>query len=156
MILSNSGQYTFGKVQLCYCMLVFFLNGCVSILSKCHQISDTQPTVDSISFIVFTGIAKFVFCSFLLLFHKGAWQKPCFSASKSLYLIIGAALVGGISYLLQLTGVKDLPASVLYPIVTGGSIVFSAVFGRIFFKEKPTVYQLCGILLCFLGTCLFL
>ena len=108
------------------------------------------------SFIIYTGIAKFVFCGFILLFHKEALQRPFFTTIKPLYMIIGVALVGGISYLLQLTGAKELPASVLYPIVTGGSIVFSTVFGKIFFKEKPTIYQLCGVLLCFIGTCLFL
>jgi len=135
---------------------VFILNGFVSILSKYHQIADTFPRIDSMSFIVYTGIAKFILSGFILCFQKGARQKPYFSSHKSLLLIIGVALAGGISYLLQLTGAKELPASVLYPIVTGGSIVFSAILGKIFFKEILTKYQLFGILLCFMGTCLFL
>lgn len=156
IVLSNGSRYSFGKIQLFYCSLVFLLNGCVSILSKCHQIADTLHTVDSLSFIIFTGIAKFILCGVILLFHKEPLQKPYFSSRKSLPLIVGVTLVGGTSYLLQLTGAKALPASVLYPIVTGGSIVFSAVFGRIFFKEMLTKYQLFGILLCFTGTCLFI
>jgi len=156
IVMSNSGKCSFGKIQLFYCTLVFILNGFVSILSKYHQIADTFPRIDSMSFIVYTGIAKFILSGFILCFQKGARQKPYFSSHKSLLLIIGVALAGGISYLLQLTGAKELPASVLYPIVTGGSIVFSAILGKIFFKEILTKYQLFGILLCFMGTCLFL
>ena len=71
-------------------------------------------------------------------------------------MISGAALIGGISYLLQLVGARDLPASVLYPMITGGSIIFSTLSGMVFFKERPQRKQLLGILACFLGTLFFL
>jgi multidrug transporter EmrE-like cation transporter len=71
-------------------------------------------------------------------------------------IAFGAAAISGISYLLQLTGAKELPATVLYPMVTGGCIIFSALSGRIFFKEKLSTYQLVSIGLCFVGTLLFL
>jgi len=45
---------------------------------------------------------------------------------------------------------------VLYPMVTGGSIVFSALCGTIFYKEKITRTQWICIGLCVLGTLLFL
>ena len=65
-------------------------------------------------------------------------------------------IISGISYLLQLTGAAQLPATVLYPMVTGGSIIFSALSGRVFFREKLSVYQLVSIGLCLVGTLLFL
>ena len=74
------------------------------------------------------------------------------------FIPVSAAVVLTGLPLLLLSGIRpwELPASVLYPIVTGGSIVFSAILGKIFFKEILTKYQLFGILLCFTGTCLFI
>lgn len=65
-------------------------------------------------------------------------------------------MTGGMAYLFQLKGALSLPATVLYPFVTGGSIIFTALAGRIFFGEKPKKRTLTGIALCFLGTVLFL
>ena len=74
----------------------------------------------------------------------------------ALLLIAASALVGGLSYLLQLRGAATLPASLLYPFVTGGSILFSALLGWLLFREKPTRRTLLGLLFCFGGTLLFL
>ena len=74
----------------------------------------------------------------------------------ALATILGAAAIGGISYLLQLIGARTLPATALYPMVTGGAIIFSAIAGRVFFKEKLSRQQLWGIGLSFIGTLLFL
>jgi multidrug transporter EmrE-like cation transporter len=40
--------------------------------------------------------------------------------------------------------------------VTGGSIIFSALSGLVFFKEKLSTIQIISIGLCFAGTLLFL
>lgn len=52
------------------------------------------------------------------------------------FLIVLSTLLSGMSYILQLNGSKNLPATVLYPLITGGTLVFSTVAGIIFFKEK--------------------
>lgn len=65
-------------------------------------------------------------------------------------------MIGGVSYLFQLKGAINLPATVLCPFITGGSIIFTALAGRVFFGEKPKKRMLTGIALCFLGTVLFL
>ena len=62
----------------------------------------------------------------------------------------------GVFYGLQLMGAKALPATVLYPLVTGGSIVFSAFSGMIFLREKLSRRQITSIILCVAGTLLFL
>ena len=91
-------------------------------------------------------------CTVLGITIERLAYKPLRQAT-SLAVLITAI---GISYLLQLTGAAELPATVLYPMVTGGSIIFSALSGRVFFKEKLSVYQLVSIGLCFVGTLLFL
>lgn len=90
------------------------------------------------------------------MFLKKDGNTAKFSYKKTLLLIAASALIGGLSYMLQLIGAKDLPATVLYPLVTGGSIIFSALAEKVFFKGKLTKYQLISIALCFIGTCFFL
>ena len=53
-------------------------------------------------------------------------------------------------------GDMALARRVLYPMVTGGSVVLSAVAGRIFFREKPDRITLAGLILSFIATFLFL
>jgi drug/metabolite transporter (DMT)-like permease len=66
------------------------------------------------------------------------------------------AVVSGIGLLLLLISAKTVSAVVLYPFVTGGTIVLSVVTARIFFKEKISVPALAGVILAFGGTLLFL
>lgn len=135
---------------------VFLLNGLVSTVSKLHQIETVMPTVSSASFVMLSGIAKCVCCACALAFMKKDAQAGASKGNMSLFLIALSALLGGGSYLLQLIGAENLPATVLYPIITGGAIIFTALAGRIFFKEKIARMTLVGIALCFLGTCMFL
>ena len=148
------------KSQLLLCIAVFILNGMVSIISKYHQINITYEAVDSAGFVMYSGLAKCLLSTILLLFYKGedAKFKQKFSFKKRIgfYITVFSALIGGVSYLLQLIGAKDLPATVLYPLVTGGNIIFSSIAGKVFFKEKFNKLQIISIILCFVGTFLFL
>lgn len=138
---------------------VFALNGLVSIVSKMHQIEAVLPAVSSPSFVMLSGVAKFVCCSVALRLIKkesGDASASPFMPVPVFSLIALSALFGGLSYLLQLIGAQNLPATVLYPIITGGAIIFSALAGRLFFRERIARPTLIGIALCFAGTCLFL
>lgn len=61
-----------------------------------------------------------------------------------------------ISYMLQLIGAESLPASALYPFITGGSIILTSFAGVAFLKEKLTIRQWMAVTACFVGTLLFL
>lgn len=143
-----------GKI-MALCAVIFLLNGSVSVISKEHQISD--QAVSAPAYVILTAMVKVVVCGSLLIFfrlkNKRSTGKIC---AKSLGLLAASALVSGLSYLLQLKGAVKLPATVLYPIITGGSIVFTVAAGWIFLKEKPTKQLLLGVLVCFAATCLFL
>ena len=156
VILSNKGGGSIKASVLPLCVAVFLLNGMVSIVSKTHQISESFAPVSSISFVMYSGIARCLFSLIALLFCKDKKQAFSFSTKNTLLILGGSALIGGVSYMFQLIGATNLPASVLYPVVTGGSILFSALSGRVFFKEKLSRYHLLGIALCFVGTLLFL
>ena len=67
-----------------------------------------------------------------------------------------SALLGGGSYLCQLVAAAALPATVVYPIVTGGSILLTVAAGWIFFRERVSGKMWIGIGLCVVGTGLFI
>jgi len=58
--------------------------------------------------------------------------------------------------MLQLIGASTISATVVYPLITGGSIILSSVAGFLILKERPTKQQIISVLICFIGTCLFL
>ncbi len=156
------------------CAAVFVLNGLASIVSKTHQTEGfwSFATANAPSYAclgnLMNGIISVVCLAVLTLRQKktepgtevpaGAERARLIPASKGVIALIIAAnaLCNGVSYTLQLTSAAHLPASVLYPMVTGGSVVLSAVAGWIFFHEKPDKITLAGLLLSFAATFLFL
>jgi len=75
---------------------------------------------------------------------------------RSAALVFLSAAITGVAYILQLYSAASLPATVVYPIVTGGSIVFTMMAGWIFFHERPDAKMFAAAGLSFCGTCLFL
>ena len=156
VILSNKTKEKLNKILLLYCVAIFVLNGFVSIINKCHQINRVYNPVDTMSFVVYSGIAKCVLSLIVFCFLKPKKSQLTFSSKNTVYVILLSVFVSGISSFFQLIGAKELPATVLYPIVTGGSIIFSSFVGKIFFKEKITRLQKLCIAICFIGTFFFL
>lgn len=159
IVLSNLADKRTNMKILLLCCIIFFLNGGCSVSSKLSQTPNlygdaVSPTV----FACLTGLIRFVLCSIALLFTKKSEdqvEKPV-SFLKVLPLIACTAIVNGSFFVLELVGAVHLPATVLYPIVSGGSIIFSTFAARVLFHEKPTLHQKIGVALCFFGTCLFL
>ncbi len=138
---------------LLVCICVFFLNGTVSIISKEHQIRAVGVTEQD--FIVYTGIARVVFAGIALLFtHKKVNLKKY--NYKAILLVFASSIVAGVSFVLQLIPAKYVSATVVYPFITSGSIIFTALAGRIAYKERITKKTAFGLALCLVGTCMFL
>ena len=156
VVLTNLSHGVRSKYLIALCVAVFVLNGLVSIVSKEHQIEGSYPTVSSPEFVLLSGAAKLVLSTAALLFVKRNDAPSGRTLVRTLPLVILAAAIGGVSYLLQLIGARDIPATMLYPCVTGGSVIFSALAGMIFFGEMPTKRGWLAIAICFIGTCLFI
>ena len=107
-------------------------------------------------FVAYSGLTRAFMTLPLLLMLKKVPNRAKMQHRFSPWVVAVAALISGGSYLLQLVGAKTLPATVLYPMVTGGSIIFSSLAGRIFFREKLSLQQKISIVVCFMGTLLFL
>ena len=144
------------------CLLVFFMNGFVSIFSKLHQIETEYPTVDSNSFVILSNTINGLFSAFILFIltlknKVGPKLAPTFKPWMLAAAVVAYAICNGVSYLFQLlAAASPMPASVQYPMITGGSVVLTALAGCLFFGEKQSRRALIGTVIAFAATFLFL
>ena len=126
VVLSIFGGERVNMKQIAMCVAVFVLNGFVSIISKMHQTQTTFDSVNAAEFIILGGIFKFLLAGilFLVFKNKDGSESGGIPLNKAVIVITASAAIGGAAYMLQLLGAKSLPATVLYPFITGGSIVF--------------------------------
>lgn len=115
VILSANAKFKFNLPFLALCIAVFILNGCVSIVSKYHQINVTFSPVDATVFVMYTGIFKFLISAVMLIFSKEGCSNKPFLIKKSLLLIIIISAVSGLSYMLQLIGAKKFACNGTFP-----------------------------------------
>lgn len=155
---------TFGEKQgkqsakfILLCIAVFFLNGAVSVISKLHQIEKVYPAVSAESFVVLKSILRFfMFLMFLPFFGKQKKEYQTKKISFKIYIVmLASAVASGGSYFLQLIGAAHMPASVLYPVVTGGTIVTTSLFDRIFFRQRLSRNTVISIFTCVIALILF-
>ena len=157
VIISNTGAIKPTRSQILMCVAVFILNGFMSVTSKVHQINTAYNPVNSESFIFIMAIAKILLCfPVAVMLTKKASEKfgSCVTRSTVILFTLTAA-ADSASYYLQLIGAKSIPAGVLYPLVTAGSIIFSAIAGMLVFRERPSKNQWIAMAVCLAGTCMF-
>lgn len=156
MVLTGNTKWNGARTTLLLCVAVFFLNGTCSVIAKCHSIDTTHGAVGDLQYVMFSGVGRLLFSSVALCFCKRKAEKSA-HPHRPLWVLSGfSAIVGGISFALQLVGAAHLPATVTYPLISGGSIVFSTLAGMLVFKETVTAKQWIGVFLCLTGTCFFL
>ncbi len=160
VVLTKFSKEKVSAKQLMLCIIVFFLNGGVSVVSKFHQIETFYATVPSIEFTIWGSLTRTVLSVIALMFLKKNYvtnEKKETSSQKNkwVYLCVVSAIFTGFSSILQLNGASDIPATVLYPLITGGAIVFTSLLGAICFKEKLSKNVIASILLCTTGLVIF-
>lgn len=60
-------------------------------------------------------------------------------------MIVVSAVISGVSFFLQLLGAVNLPATVFSPILTGGTMILSALAGVVLFRDKLTKNNVIGL-----------
>lgn len=165
IILSNKSDGKSNRQQLFLCIAVFVLNGFVSVCSKIHQIETNYEILNTTEYSLLAGLTKIVMAGLLYYFIRKKTEKAEGQASSKLaprtifkLILITAcvAVFGGVSSVILLWGASNFPASVLYPFTTGGTIIFSTLAGKIFFHDKLSKRMIISVLLCFIGSVLFL
>lgn len=121
------------KKAFLYYFAVFFLNGMAGVISKIHQ-SSTYAHVDSTGFMIWSSIVTVLICGAWLLI---GYKKIPLVKGKGLLFVSGYGIFNGLGNLFLLIALAVLPASVQYPLVTGGVMVCSTIISTVR-KEKLT------------------
>lgn len=127
---------------------VFVLNGLFGVISTIHQGNTTA--VDSFSFLMLSRIAVLIFTLPFCFKEAKSFKK---SVAKSLFWSAGFALFSGVGNLLVLLALKHLPASVQYPIITGGTMAVSLIIS-VLRKEKNNLRTVLATAVAFVSTVL--
>jgi drug/metabolite transporter (DMT)-like permease len=141
------------------CILIFFINGMTGVVAKAHQIS--SGAVNEISFTVISCALTAIFGVAILLLSAIRQKNAVTDAAKRVMHakpMLIMALIGITAHsgnLLHLIAAADVPASVQFPIVSGGVIVLSALVSVTVFKERVTCKEWVSIVGAFLSTVLF-
>ena len=162
------------KKQLAMSVAVFFLNGFIGVCSKIHQTAVDFDTVSTEGYVLLGNIAKVTLSLSVLAAiaisakYKGKNSEKTVAAevgeeklplAKRLApygLLSIIALFDFVSYYCQLEGSVTIPASVLFPLLSGGSIVLTAAVGMLILREKPTKSAVAGMIICLAGMCMFI
>ena len=137
------------------CIAVFLLNGATSVVSKMHQVETEYRLVSAESFVVLKSVTRFLFFAILLPFCRKKTKEHKPMPPKMYFVMICSAVVSGFAYMWQLIGAAYLPATVLYPIVTGGTIVATSLFDKICFAQRLHKNTIISIVLCVIALVLF-
>ncbi len=142
------------------CLLIFFLNGMTGVLAKIHQIGNNS--VDEVSFTVISCffIALLSFAMFaVVLFTKRRGEKIIQAKTtlkrKPLLAIVALSVASHTGNFFILKAASRVPASLQFPMISGGVIVLSALVSAFVFREKLTKTEWGSVLGSFVATCLF-
>ena len=160
IIINNIGKEKLSAKLIVMCCSVFVLNGFVSVFSKLHQVNTAYEMVSTVEYAMLSAIASLVMSlalkTVLLFKRSGDTRQKLKISLLPMVIVLAYSILGTVSSILQLEGAKNLPASMLYPMITGGSVALTGVFALIFFKEKLSIRGWISVALCCAGTCLFI
>ena len=74
----------------------------------------------------------------------------------TLLCALAFAVLNGSGTFMQVVSAKHVAATAQFPIITGGTLVFSAVLGRLIYREKFTKLKIAQIAVAFAATILFI
>ena len=144
------------------CVVMFFINGIVGVLTSL-QSNPVAPAMTSENFTILKSLIMIVLSAaiigILLLGKKSraANVSALRTALAPRPVVFGTicSAVAGIGGFLQLVANAKVPNTVQYPIVTGGTIVLTAVAAFLFFREKQSRRSAICLAGAFLSTILF-
>lgn len=141
------------------CIAIFILNGLTGVIAKAYAISEDVP--DEIGFTVVSCALTAVFSGILLLFVAFKEKKALSIEIKNaiqpviLLCILAIGVFTHTGNFLHLKAAAHLPASIQFPMVSGGVIVCSAIVSTGVFKEKISKKEWFCVALACISTILF-
>lgn len=160
MVLMNAGEEKLNKRNVFLLACVFLINGGTSIVTKVHQTSELA-TFGTLEYIWFSGVARAGLSAAILPFLKeqNRERREENGLLKSAFLfvvpILASVALDKLSLGLQLVGAKTTPATMMFPIISGGTVAFTAMVSFALFREQLSKKSIVALVICLIGTLLF-
>lgn len=142
--------FTFEKGQskngFIYYAGIFTFNGMSGVLSKVFQESACEKT-SAAGYSVLSALMTVLITGIILLCNLKKIKLP---EKKSLLSMAGYGLLNKVANYLLLIALAYVPASVQYPMVTGGTMIVSTILG-FFTPNKPEKREIFSLVLSFVG-----
>lgn len=146
------GGKQFSGALLWY-MGVFVLNGLSGVFAKIHQ-SAPALAVSASSYTFWERLSTLLLSGILMLLFIRRGKKPHLNTpAVSLSLVAAASVLNTVANLILLAALLHVDASVQYPIVTGGVIIFSLLLEPLA-GTRPRRHTVTAAVLSFAGLCL--
>lgn len=141
------------KIAFILYATIFVSNGLDGVFAKIHQSAPAHLTVEASSYTLLERLISFSISMILfsILLLKG--RRPNFNRPvKSLSNVALTSILNTVANLILLTALLHVDASVQYPIVTGGVVIFSLVL-EFFAGSRPKLYTVLTAVISFVGLC---
>ena len=135
-----------GKSGFIYYAGIFIFNGMSGVITKIFASSNFEKTSDAGYSVLGALVTLVVSGVILLIYFK---KLPKFNA-KAIWLSFGSGAINRFANYLLLIALAVLPASVQYPMVTGGVMITSTIISYIT-KQNPSKRELGAVALSFAG-----
>ena len=129
-----------------YYIGIFVFNGMSGVISKFFQALPYEKTSEA-AYSVWSAMLTVIFAGIALLFMRNDSVKI---SLKSVCWSSGYGVLNKIGNLLLLIALVHLPASVQYPMVTGGVMIVSTLLSY-FTPKKPGIREIISVVLSFSG-----
>lgn len=116
------------------------------VLSKIFQESTYEKT-SAAGYSVLSALMTVLITGAIILFNLKKVELP---SKKSYVSLVGAGLLNKVANYLLLIALSQVPASVQYPMVTGGTMIVSTILG-FFTPNKPKKKEIISLVLSFIG-----
>jgi drug/metabolite transporter (DMT)-like permease len=141
------------------CIAIFFINGFSGVISKSHAVSENTAPETSFMFTscALTSLLSAIILLITLLINRQDGIASVRSVIKVKPIVI-SALLGIAAYMgnfLLLVAADKVPASVQFPMISGGTIALSSVVSLVLFKEKLSAKEWISVAGAFASTFLF-
>ena len=136
-----------GKGGTVYYIGVFVFNGLSGVISKFFQASDFEKTSEA-AYSVWTAVVTALISGVILLFTFR--KSPVRLNTKAVLSMAGNGVLNRVANYLLLLSLAFLPASVQYPMITGGVMIVSTLLSY-FTPNKPKLKEWLSVALSFAG-----
>lgn len=150
---NNQNQSKITLAFIALCSVVFIFNGLNGTFGKLHQIG--SQAITTAQFLVYVALFKILFGCLFLAFSKESGKLKILTDKETVISGLGFALVHVVASFLQLLAALNVKASLLYPLVTGGTIVFAPLCALVLYKDKPDKKTIACIVISLIATILF-